>query len=297
MPRSERGRFWCFTINNPTATDVPQPNATIGYMIYQKEEGKEEHTPHYQGYMECKKPVTTHAISKWPGFTRARLSLRIRDASYNITYCSKEPRLEPTVIFGTPSRIGVTRTYTEMVEAIHTGATAESLIDDHLEEYIKHKHSVDAVIRAKRQLSKSDIVLPPIVLSEWQAGILTLLASEPDPRKVHWFYDTLGGKGKSTFTKYLIRNYGAIMIDTTKKDRVIRAYDNERVVVFDITRQEGQEGTINYSIMETMKNGFGFNTMYDPGLKVWHVPHVIVFSNFVPDCSKLSADRWDITQL
>lgn len=67
------------------------------------------------------------------------------------------------------------------------------------------------------------------------------------------------------------------MIDTTAKERVIRAYNQEPIVIFDINRQEGKEDQINYGIMETLKNGMGFNTMYEPGMKLWPSPHVLVF--------------------
>lgn len=303
MPRSPKGRFWCFTINNPTDADTPVVHPSMGYLIYQLEVGAQNGTPHWQGYFECHKQVTQYAITKWPGFSRASLRLRCKNATAedNLIYChdplKRAPNAPEPFTYGIPSRIGVTRTYDEIVQAVSDGASPDDLIENHLAEYIKHKHAVDAIIRSKRQCRKEDIAVPPIVLSRWQANIITIISGEPDPRKVHWYYDTEGGKGKSTFTKYLIKNFNAVMIDTTKKERVVRAYDNEPVVVFDITRQEGMEQSINYSIMETMKNGYGFNTMYEPGLKVWHVPHVIVFSNFMPDCSKLSADRWDITQL
>lgn len=287
-------RCYVFVLNNPTAPlTVPD---SVGYLIYQEEKVS---TRHYQGYVEFKKPTRVTAVKKLgEGWKEMHLEPRRGTQEEAIAYCRKlESRTDPHVAFehGTPSSDGVSRTYAHMIDALKAGTF---VVEEHLAQYLRHKRSVDEYLRESKRLKAVDMELPSIVLTEWQAKLLSILSEAPDDRKIYWYYDRVGGSGKSTFTKYLIKNCSAVCISTTAKERVIRAYQGEPVVVMDITRQEGTQATTNYSILETLKNGFGFNTMYEPGQKLWKVPHVIVFSNFMPDQSQLSADRWmvfDIT--
>ena len=77
-------------------------------------------------------------------------------------------------------------------------------------------------------------------LRPWQRAIVTLAANpNPHPRKIHWFYDAIGGQGKSSVVK----------------------------------------------------------TKYDTGVACFNIPHVIVFSNHLPNMSALSKDRWNIIDM
>jgi hypothetical protein len=49
--------------------------------------------------------------------------------------------------------------------------------------------------------------------------------------------------------------------------------------------------------MEDFKNGMIFSTKYESKAKVFKKPHLIVFSNFMPNMEALSKDRWEIRQL
>lgn len=37
----------------------------------------------------------------------------------------------------------------------------------------------------------------------WETDLLKLVENEPEPRKIYWIYDEIGGCGKSTFFNYL----------------------------------------------------------------------------------------------
>lgn len=50
-------------------------------------------------------------------------------------------------------------------------------------------------------------------------------------------------------------------------------------------------------IIEQIKNGIYFSGKYESQMKYDKPPHVVVFSNTMPDQSKLSADRWNIVFL
>lgn len=97
-----RAKRWCFTINNPTAADderlaaITQDNCA--YAIWQLEEG-ERGTHHYQGFVVFDNRVRIPHLRELFGprghYEKARGSI-----AQNKAYCSKEPRLAPTVEVG-----------------------------------------------------------------------------------------------------------------------------------------------------------------------------------------------------
>lgn len=287
---------YCFTLNNPRA-DI-QLHDAVGYMVYQHEIG-ENGTLHYQGYLEFKERTRITGIKKL-GYPYNEMHLEVRKGTQAqaIAYCIKDDTRVPDtkpIYAGTPTQTGKARTYSAMVAAI---ARDEDVTNDdtHLEEYIKHKRAVDEVIRERKKVKREDIEVA-IILTTWQEDLVATFKEKAHPRRIHWRWESAGNSGKTTFTKYLVKHHGAIMVDTTAKERVIRAYNLEPIVVFDINRAEGKTDMVNYGIMEMLKNGMGFNTMYEPGMKLWHPPHVLVFSNFPPSDGKLSTDRLDTMEL
>jgi diaminopimelate epimerase len=131
---------------------------------------------------------------------------------------------------------------------------------------------------------------------------MTELAEVPNKRKVMWLYDPVGNQGKSTFIKYIIHTLGqdkAWLATCTAKERIVAAIKNKpnaRVVMFDLPREYDMT-KFSYACLEMIKDGVGFNTMYHAGTVNWFQPHVIIFSNALPDKTKLTNDRWDIRQI
>lgn len=131
-------------------------------------------------------------------------------------------------------------------------------------------------------------------LSNWQLDIINIIKNKPDKRKVYWYYDILGNTGKSSFTKYLCYHYKAIKISGGKRSDVINHVynsDNKDIIILDIPRSTQN---ISYNAIEEIKNGHITNDKYETGSCLFDIPHIIVFSNFYPDRTKLSDDRWDI---
>jgi len=53
-PSSPKGKYWVFTLNNPRISalqfiELLEPH--VDYAVFQREEGEENHTPHFQGYV------------------------------------------------------------------------------------------------------------------------------------------------------------------------------------------------------------------------------------------------------
>ncbi len=121
-------------------------------------------------------------------------------------------------------------------------------------------------------------------------------------RKIHWYWDTKGGWGKSILAKYLVDQMGAIILAGANKDclygiaqMVQKNGMCPRIVIFDVPRTN--EGHISYQAIESIKNGAFFSPKYESGMVRFNSPHIIVFANTEPEYEKLSGDRWVVTEL
>lgn len=151
-------------------------------------------------------------------------------------------------------------------------------------------------IKLKKQLK---LITPDRL---YQKFILNIIKTEPNDRDVYWFCDHTGNVGKSSFSKYLVYKHNAIYIDEgDKKD--ISFYISEQIkndkeieiVLFDIPR--ANENRCSYKSIEAIKGGMMFSSKYESGSIIFNSPHLFVFSNFLPEMSKLSNDRWKIFEI
>lgn len=133
-------------------------------------------------------------------------------------------------------------------------------------------------------------------LKPWQGEVRRIISDPPDSRKIHWYYDTKGNVGKTALAKYLCFHYKARLIGGKTADALFAATDGYRVkhpiFIIDIPRAQGNK--VPYAALEALKNGLGFSSKYESKQYIGPPAHVIVFSNQVPDLSKLSMDRWVI---
>ncbi len=139
-------------------------------------------------------------------------------------------------------------------------------------------------------------------MREWQQEVLDILEGPVDDRKVYWYTDKEGGKGKTTLAKSICLRYkNALYAGGKCADvkcalaKMIEKGQYPPVIIFDFVRSN--ETFISYEAIETVKNGIFFNGKYESGMVVYDVPHVIVFANFDPEERKLSADRWVIRNI
>lgn len=141
---------------------------------------------------------------------------------------------------------------------------------------------------------------------KWQEDILKLISKSCNVknRKIHWYYDEIGGCGKTMFAKHIILNYENSCYCNAGKANDIKFYvssvlktNNNKlnVCIFDFARSN--ENYISYQAIEEIKNGIMFCGKYESGLCLFDTPHIIIFANFKPDETKLSMDRWIIKEL
>lgn len=128
----------------------------------------------------------------------------------------------------------------------------------------------------------------------WQQEIMDILDDKLDPRKIYWYWEPVGNVGKSDFCLHLILTKNAVVYDGCKKD-ILHAHNKAKIVIFDFDRDK--EGMVSYSAMESLKKGFCFSGKYESGMKIYPKPYMIVFANWPPDTTRLSADRWVVKQI
>lgn len=133
-----------------------------------------------------------------------------------------------------------------------------------------------------------------INLRTWQKELESDIKKKADDRTIIWYYDKEGGSGKTKMAKYLAVRYEALVLTNCKGADAFFAWNpvKHKIVVFNLTRSN--EGHINYSAMESLKDGLVFSGKYESGTKVGNSPHVIVFANFEPEQGKFSDDRLEV---
>jgi len=135
-------------------------------------------------------------------------------------------------------------------------------------------------------------------LYEWQNIFKNFYTNnEPDGRTINWYYDKDGGMGKSAFCKYMAIKHNALVIQGGKSADILNIIFNtdmdlHSIVIIDVPRCN--KANVSYNAIECILNGMITNTKFETGVKYFNAPHVIVFSNFIPDVSKLSYDRWKL---
>lgn len=128
----------------------------------------------------------------------------------------------------------------------------------------------------------------------WQLEVMKIIKNKPDNRSIYWFYDKKGNIGKTTLCKYLVVKHNAIMLCGKSNDmyHMLSKFNDPTLICVDIPRSSNEY--INYGAIEQIKNGLVFSGKYEGSQLVFDCPHVIVFSNELPDTDKMSIDRWKI---
>jgi hypothetical protein len=136
-------------------------------------------------------------------------------------------------------------------------------------------------------------------LYDWQKNLLDILKQKADNRTIHWYWDTTGNVGKSSFARYLCIHHKAIITAGKAADMKYAIYDYKnqnnngpKIVIADIPRSNLKY--LSYTGIEEVKNGCFASSKYESGMCIINSPHVIIFANEEPDYNKMSHDRWNV---
>ncbi len=110
-----------------------------------------------------------------------------------------------------------------------------------------------------------------------------------------WYWEATGSAGKSVLADWLEINRNAFVVTGGKFADIAYAFQWQEWVVFDFPRDA--EERFPYTLLEDYKNKRVFSTKYQSVMKRALSCTLVVFTNWAPDLSKLSPDRWDVIHL
>lgn len=285
-------RNFCFTLNNPEP-DAAARRCTLlrvlpaKYVVIGIEGASDAKTTHLQGYVELEKRLTFSKLKKL--IPRAHFESRRGTASQAADYCKKEGNWKE---LGTISCPGKRSDIQRIRDLVSEGKTRFEIMQQ-VDAAFRYVNAVDRYISDYQHSCRQPIQL---TLRPWQATLVTLLTSTaPHPRQVLWYWESKGNTGKSTLATYLAFNHNAFLTTGGKYADIALAYNNQSIVVFDFTRDIQER--IPYPVIEGFKNGTLFSGKYQSHMRFFPKPHVVIFANFEPDRTKLSADRWNINKI
>lgn len=136
-------------------------------------------------------------------------------------------------------------------------------------------------------------------LLPWQEELEKIVLSEPDDRTIHYYYDEIGGKGKTAICKYLLIKYNNIAYTASGKSIDILTLADPKKTVYLIDLPRSNDNHCPYNAIEQLKNGLVSDGKLKKQIRtvIMNPPHIIIFSNHEPDINKLSYDRWKFTKL
>lgn len=283
------------TLNNyvgPTEDFLIKEGYNIKCAIWQLEEGKEG-TRHIQFYIQFNNPIS---FTKLKDTYKGAHFEKPRSHKACWAYCGKEEtRIEGPYKYGVFENQGERSDLRSAMDSVKKGMKRKQLREEHPEvmaKYARFMHEYSASIHSDRatKLVKEDID------HDWQREIAKKFEEVPDRRTVHWIYSYDGNKGKSKMAAWLADNMEALVVDITQKKDIYYIYDFEKIVVINVPRHFDM-AMFNYGILEQFKDGRITSTKYEPVVKKFDPPHVIVFANVPPDTDKMSADRWNIKEI
>lgn len=299
---TSRVRTFCITVNNWDESDL---TALIGmeiitYGIFGEEVG-EAGTPHLQGYVQLGKPQTVSAFQKKLKKAGVKCALLIAkgDLASNIEYCSKDASTEEGSlhIWGSPKSSGTRSDLAQIRDMIESGCNRDDIIEKFPGDWFRYRKNIVEQMKYRQQKLRDAAYkeeMETTVLRTWQKDAVVTLLAQND-REVLWIVDYKGDTGKSYLSRWLHAMKGAFEVTSGKTADIAYAYNYEPIVVFDFSRQKQE--FVNYSAIEDFKNGRIFSPKYESKTLRFKSAKVIVFSNWDPDETTLSEDRWNIIRM
>lgn len=290
-----RAKYWCFTLNNYTADDVARlsaPIAEVEYMVFGKEVG-ESGTPHLQGticFQTRKRMLQVKALIGHNPHLEV-----VKYLEQSIEYCKKDGDFRETGI--QPSlKKGQRSDLEDFKRTVKDEKVTEMSIlrELHSEVCARYPRFVTDYVDQHKEKFR----VPPHLMRPWQQTLFHRLELPPSPREIIFVVDKTGNQGKSWLCRYYcdLHDNGQIIVPGKKADMAYVVRENARVFFIDCPRSKQGE-YIQYDFLEELKNGYIFSPKYESRIKRFGTPHVVVFMNETPDMSKLSRDRYSITNL
>lgn len=293
-------KHFVFTHNNYTAVDLQRyrdlfaDNGRIHYAVFGQEVAPTTGTRHLQGYVCFVARTRVRTVrALFPG---AHVEIARGTPVQCRDYCRKDGDFTEFGSFDDIPFQGKRSEFDKFKEWLLEQPTWPS------DAHIANNWSA-MYIRYGRKLSEfRDLICPRPALESgsynegWQDELQQVLDESPDDdRKIHFYVDEEGNKGKTWFIrKWMTDHDDAQMFGPGKRDDIAYAVDcTKRIFFFNIPRDNMQY--LQYGVLESIKDRLVFSSKYQSTTKfLVHNPHVIVFCNEFPDMTKLSEDRYEL---
>lgn len=303
-----RSRGWFITINyaglegdelgKAIQTDVVALSALkYKYLCIGQHLGAQSHIVHIHACLEYVNQVMVSTVKR--AVPRARIEVRHGSVADCRKYCDKDHHM--LYEDGDMSMTKADR-WAAINQLLEEGHTPAEIRQRYPEECFKAYNAVEHIYQEKQRAIHQAVMVPPVAqLYPWQDRVIRMVEGPVDDRKIVWILDPVGNCGKTWLCKKLVAEFGASFFTNAKTADIIHGVDfhptpgHKPIALFNLTRS--CEGGVNYAPIEQLKDGIGFSGKYDSKMKTWSVPHVICFSNFPPDTTKLSKDRWIIMRV
>lgn len=287
--------------------DWTKENKTIiKYIIIQGElckEGKK----HIQGFIQLIGRKRIEQIKKFFGDNTLHIEQRRGTVEQARDYCKEEKngRWRDYEEYGeiTLKEQGKRNDLNEITDRLKNGETFKDLIYDeeinkiNIAKYTKYIKEVINVVKDKTIRESLIKDYEGVEWQEWQQNILNIIDNKVDNRKIYWIKDTEGNKGKSYLSKYLQLSKDTYYITGGKQQDILYGYNDEEIIIYDLSRTYADNMEHIYTTIENFKNGMYLSTKYETRQRIFKIPHIFIMANFEPNKEKLSLDRWEIINL
>lgn len=251
---------------------------------------------HIQGYVELKESMRGAGLQKRVEFL-ADAWIKARGGSRDEAraYATKtDSRVYGPAEFGPwEAGQGYRSDLHDLAGMVLGGASNREIATELPATYLRYARGVEDLRSAIEPEPEAELDFEP---RPWQQHVLSRLEEEADDRSIIWVRDSKGGAGKSRLAKHLVLNHNAIPLSGQIKDMAY-LYSSQPIVIFDISRAQAEHSNHLYSMAESLKNGYITSTKYVPKLKRFKPPHVVFFSNSLPEEGKWSTDRVKLLDL
>lgn len=296
---------WCFTLNNYEPSDLTKfrefgSSAACRYLVFGREVGAQNGTPHLQGFVIFRRTVRRAVLLRLLS-PRLHLEVAVASSEEAADYCKKDGDFEQFGSF--PDQRGKRTDLERAIEWADTFhatdrrcITLRDVAMSHPTIAIKFPRFIE-VLQARYD-PEPLMDLDGVELHDWQRELEEKLDATPDDRSINFVVDIIGGKGKTFFAHYMqSKKPDAVQIlSVAKRDDLAYMLDENKSIFFFNVPRTGME-FFQYTIVEMIKDKLVISPKYQSRVKRMLPAHVVVLSNEYPDREKLSADRVNIIEL
>lgn len=301
QPQPQRAR-WAFTLNG---YDVDKDwcehfrtaNFNIKRAVFGFEVAPTTGTRHLQGYAEFNRTVRLAFVRRV--LPQAHWEPAERSALQNYIYCTKSNNFDFVGDFakevegkaaGRKAKLPVASIVNGLLDK---SISSQVKLSNEYSSNFSYFNYIVPHVKGVTNMHKLFNIWKAKRLYPWQYAVLKRALGQND-RQVLWVTDRVGNNGKSYLASFLKNLYQFQIFDGTlsTRDICMLLQDDLKGIVMDVAR--ASETTLNYTTIESLKNGYVVSGKYNGTVVTFAPVPVIVMANFYPDLTKLSEDRFDI---